>query len=119
MFAEAAFLSHLLLDDIAEGGLSYLYPLHNEPLSVFSYMDVGFSDVNSLYYNLAGMVSVFFMFCVLLISLMSLHYLGFDFRYQPPGAKVTETKTLHNKINIIYGCSSKSIGPTDVTNNEK
>ncbi|WP_298684533.1 metal-dependent hydrolase [uncultured Methanomethylovorans sp.] len=83
MFAETAFLSHLLLDDIAEGGLTYLYPLHNEPLSLFSYVNVEFSGVNFLYYNLAGIVSVFFIFCVLLMSLMSLHYLGFGFRYHP------------------------------------
>ncbi len=27
LFAEAAFLSHLLLDDISEGGCEYLYPI--------------------------------------------------------------------------------------------
>lgn len=83
MFAETAFLSHLLLDDIAEGGLTYLYPFYNEPMSVFSYVNVEFSGVNFLYYNLAGIVSVFFIFCVLLMSLMALHYLDFGFRYQP------------------------------------
>jgi hypothetical protein len=83
MFAEAAFLSHLLLDDIAEGGLTYLYPFYNKPMSVFSYVNVKFSDVNFLYYNLAGIVSVFFIFCVLLMALMALNYLDFGFRYEP------------------------------------
>ena len=38
VFAEAAFLSHLLLDDIAEGGLTYLFPLYNEVIIVKNLM---------------------------------------------------------------------------------
>lgn len=83
IFAEAAFLSHLLLDDVAEGGLTYLYPFYNKPLSLFSYVNVKFSSVDFLYYNLAGIVSVFFIFCVLLMALMALDYLGFGCRYEP------------------------------------
>lgn len=111
MFAETAFLSHLLLDDIAEGGLTYLYPLHNEPMSLFSYVNVEFSGVNFLYYNLAGIVSVFFIFCVLLMSLMSLHYLGFGFRYHFPQ---NEAGINIGKVTVTSRCSTRGIQAADV-----
>lgn len=82
IFAEAAFLSHLLLDDIAEGGLSYLYPFYSEPLSIFSFMNVRFSDVDFFYYNFACFVSVFFIFCVMFMALLALNDLGFGFKYE-------------------------------------
>jgi inner membrane protein len=83
IFAEAAFLSHLLLDDVADGGLTYLYPLCNEPLSIFVFMNVNLSDVSFFYYNFACFVSVFFIFCVMLMALLALKDLGFGFRYEP------------------------------------
>ncbi len=83
IFAEAAFLSHLLLDDIAEGGLSYLYPVYNEPLSIFAFMNVRLSSVDFFYYNFACFVSVFFIFCVMFMALLALKDLGFGFRYEP------------------------------------
>ncbi|MEZ5336030.1 MAG: metal-dependent hydrolase [Methanolobus sp.] len=83
IFAEAACLSHLLLDDIAEGGLSYLYPVYNKPMSIFAFMDVSMSDVNFFYYNFACFVSVFFIFCVMFMALFALKDLGFGFRYEP------------------------------------
>ena len=83
IFAEAAFLSHLLLDDIAEGGLSYLYPVYNEPMSIFSFMDISLSPVNFFYYNFACFVSVFFIFVVMFMALLALKDLGFGFRYEP------------------------------------
>ncbi|MDI3540250.1 MAG: hypothetical protein PWR29_1391 [Methanolobus sp.] len=82
VFAEAAFLSHLLLDDVADGGLTYLYPLYNEPLSIFIFMNVSLSDVDFFYYNFACFVSVFFIFCVMLMALLALKDLGFGFRYE-------------------------------------
>jgi inner membrane protein len=93
MFSETAFLSHLLLDDIAEGGLTYLYPFYNEPVSVFAYVNVRFSRVDFLYYNLAGIVSVFFIFCVLFMALMALNYLGFGFGYEPLEHAVNTERT--------------------------
>ena len=42
LLAEDAFVSHLLLDDISEGGCEYLYPLYEKKISVFSMMDIGF-----------------------------------------------------------------------------
>lgn len=83
VFAEAAFLSHLLLDDVADGGLTYLYPFYNEPLSIFVFMNVNLSDVDFFYYNFACFVSVFFIFCVMLMALLALKDLGFGFRYEP------------------------------------
>jgi len=83
IFAEAAFLSHLLLDDVADGGLTYLYPLYKEPLSIFVFMNVNITDVNFFYYNFACFVSVFFIFCVMLMALLALKDLGFGFRYEP------------------------------------
>jgi len=116
MFAETAFLSHLLLDDIAEGGLTYLYPLHNEPMSVFSYVNVEFSGVNFLYYNLAGIVSVFFIFCVLLMSLMSLHYLGFGFRYHSYQNEIGKS---FDKVCLRSSSSSRGIQTADADAVEK
>nr|WP_321497957.1 metal-dependent hydrolase [uncultured Methanolobus sp.] len=83
IFAEAAFLSHLLLDDIADGGLTYLYPVYNEPLSIFAFMNVRLSGVDFFYYNFACFVSVFFIFCVMFMALLALKDLGFGFRYEP------------------------------------
>ena len=83
IFAEAAFLSHLLLDDVADGGLTYLYPVYNEPLSIFVFMNVNLSDVSFFYYKFACFVSVFFIFCVMLMALLALKELGFGFRYEP------------------------------------
>ena len=83
MFFEAAFLSHLLLDDIADGGLTYLYPLHNEALSIFVSMNVNLSGLDFFYYNFACFVSVFFIFCVMFMALLALKDLGFGFRYEP------------------------------------
>ncbi len=83
IFAEAAFLSHLLLDDIADGGLTYLYPVYNEPLSIFAFMNVRLSGVDFFHYNFACFVSVFFIFCVMFMALLALKDLGFGFRYEP------------------------------------
>jgi inner membrane protein len=35
LFAGAGFISHLMLDDLAEGSIYYLYPFYGEPFSVF------------------------------------------------------------------------------------
>ncbi|WP_321418511.1 metal-dependent hydrolase [uncultured Methanomethylovorans sp.] len=113
MYAEAAFLSHLLLDDIAEGGLSYLYPFYNETMSLFSYVKVRFSDVDFQGYNTAGMVSVFFIFCVLLMALMALNYLGFGFRYEPLKNKA---ETACNQIPLASQHTTREIREIQVIN---
>lgn len=83
IFAESAFLTHLLLDDIAEGGTAYLYPLYNKPISIFVIMDTGFADAGSLFNYLT--ISIAFVFCVFIVILMALFTLnkfGFEFGYR-------------------------------------
>lgn len=83
IFAGSAFLTHLLLDDIAEGGCAYLYPLYNGRISVFSIMDTGFADAGSLFnYLIISIVSVFCVFIVILMALFALNKFGFEFGYR-------------------------------------
>jgi hypothetical protein len=83
IFAGSAFLTHLLLDDIAEGGCPYLYPLYNRHISVFSIMDTGFADAGGLIkYLTVSFVSVFCVFIVILMALFALSRFGFEFSYR-------------------------------------
>lgn len=82
-FAEAAFLSHLLLDDITVSGCHYLYPLYNEKISIFSMMDISFQEAGLLNYLIISFVSVFFISFVIYLVLFSLNQLGFEFKYKP------------------------------------
>lgn len=83
IFAESAFLTHLLLDDIAEGGCPYLYPLYDGNISVFSIMDTGFADAGGLFHYLAvSIVSVFCVFIVIMMALFALNKFGFEFGYR-------------------------------------
>ena len=113
MYAEAAFLSHLLLDDIAEGGLSYLYPFYDKPMSMFSYVNVKYSGIDFQGYNTAGIVSVFFIFCVLLMALMALNYLGFGFKYEPLRSKA---ETAYNQIPLPSQHTTREIREIQVMN---
>lgn len=115
MFAEAAFLSHLLLDDIAEGGLTYLYPFYDKSMSLFSYVNVRYSGVDFQEYNMAGMVSVFFIFCVLLMSLMAMNYLGFGFRYE---LLRNEAGSNCNPMTLALRCSSIGMQAADADDME-
>lgn len=82
IFAGSAFLTHLLLDDAAEGGCAYLYPLYNKPISVFSMMDTGFAEAGLFYYLTVSFVSVFCVFIVILMALFALNKFGFEFSYR-------------------------------------
>ncbi|WP_048143170.1 metal-dependent hydrolase [Methanosarcina horonobensis] len=83
IFAGSAFVTHLLLDDIAEGGCAYLYPLYSKPISVFSIMDTGFADAGGLFnYLIISFVSVFCVFIVILMALFALNKFGFEFIYR-------------------------------------
>jgi len=82
IFAGAAFLTHLLLDDIAEGGCAYLYPLYNGRISVFSIMDTGFAEAGLFKYLIVSFVSVFCVFIVILMALFALNRFGFEFSYR-------------------------------------
>lgn len=82
VFAEATTLFHLLLDDLDDGIITYLYPIYNEPFSLFSFLNASPADVGLLYYGFTVLVGVFFFVLVLLMAFMSLRYLGFWVRYE-------------------------------------
>lgn len=82
IFAEAAFLSHLLLDDFSEGGFNYLYPIYNGRVSIFSLMDAGFKENGLFIYLTKSFISVFFISLIIMMALFALNELGFEFRYK-------------------------------------
>lgn len=82
IFAEAAFLSHLLLDDFSEGGFNYLYPIYNGRISIFSLMDAGFKGNGLFMYLTKSFISVFFISLIIMMALFALNKLGFEFRYK-------------------------------------
>ncbi len=82
IFAESAFLSHLLLDDLARYDMHYFHPIYKEPISVFSYVDAEFASVDFVHYLLACYVSIFSIFVVMMMALFALDHLGFEFRYR-------------------------------------
>jgi hypothetical protein len=82
LYAEAAFLSHLLLDDATERGLIYLYPIYNRKISVFSLMDAGFTENGLFMYLIKSFVSVFFISLIIMMALFALNRLGFEFKYR-------------------------------------
>lgn len=83
LFAEAAFLSHLLLDDISEGGCEYFYPIYNRTISIFSMMDASFRGTGLFHYLTVSFVSVFFICAVIMMALFALSKYGFEFKYRP------------------------------------
>ncbi len=82
LLAEAAFSSHLLLDDISEGGCEYLYPLYENKVSLFSMMDVSFRGTGIFHYLTASFISVFFICLVIMMALFALSKYGFELRYK-------------------------------------
>jgi len=83
VFAVAASLFHLILDDIDGGIISYLYPVYSEPFSLFPLLSVGPSEMGLLYYGFMTIVGVLSIVLVVLMAFLSLRYLGFGFRYDP------------------------------------
>lgn len=82
LFAEAAFISHLLLDDISEGGCEYFYPIYNKTISIFSMMDVSFRETGFHHYLMSSFVSVFFICSIIMMALFALSKYGFEFKYK-------------------------------------
>jgi len=82
MFAEAAFLTHLLLDDVSENGINYLYPIYDGTIKLSSWMDSGFQENGLILYILKSFVSVFIISSVIMLALFSLNKLGFEFKYK-------------------------------------
>ena len=75
-------LSHLMLDDISEGGCEYLYPLYEKNISVFSMMDVSFQETGLFHYLITSFVSVFFICSIIMMALFVLNQIGFELRYK-------------------------------------
>lgn len=82
VFAAAASLFHLILDDLDNGIISYLYPLYSEPFSLFPFLSLGPSEMGILYYGFTIIVGTLSFVLVLLMAFLSLRYLGFGFRYK-------------------------------------
>ncbi len=80
IFAGSAFISHLLLDDLARYEMDYFYPFY-QPVSIFSYLDSEVARTDFLYYELASYAFVLSIFFVIMIALFALSHLGFEFRY--------------------------------------
>lgn len=83
LFAEAASLSHLLLDEVFDIGFLYLYPIYDEPIRVSSILDISIKGAGVFDYLLASFLSVFFIFLVMIMALFALNQFGFEFRYKP------------------------------------
>ena len=82
ILAEVAFASHLLLDDISEGGCEYLYPIYEKKISLFSMMDVSFRESGLFHYLITSFISVFFIFLVIIMALFALSKYGFELKYK-------------------------------------
>ncbi len=83
LFAEAAFLSHLLLDEVFDIGFFYLYPIYNEPIRISSIMDIPIKGAGLFHYLSASFLSVFFICFVMMMALFALNQFGFEFKYKP------------------------------------
>lgn len=80
LFTWSASLSHLLLDDLSGVSINYLYPISDRTFNVLSYMDRDLTCTNLLNYMLASYVVVIYIAAVIMIALLALDHLGFDFR---------------------------------------
>lgn len=78
----AAFLSHLLADDMSYGHVQYLYPIYNKPISLFSNANVSIARTDLAIYNLSWLIIVLFFLTIMLLSLFALNNLGFEFKYR-------------------------------------
>lgn len=82
MFGEAAFSFHLLLDDACGASCYYFYPIYNERISIFPFMNIGFQEAGLLNYLITSFVSVSFICLLIMMTLFSLHKFGFEFKYK-------------------------------------
>jgi inner membrane protein len=83
LFALATTLFHLLLDDLDDGVITYLYPVYNEPFSLFTFLYTNPTNMGFLNYAVAVAAGVFSFAIVLVMNYASLKYLGFGPRYVP------------------------------------
>ena len=83
LFALATTLFHLLLDDLDSGVITYLYPVYNEPFSLFTFLYTTPNNMGVLQYAFAVASGVFCLSLVLVMAYASLKYLGFGLKYEP------------------------------------
>lgn len=82
LFGEAAFSSHLLLDDACGASCYYFYPVYNERISIFPFMNINFQETGLFDYLVTSFISVSFVCSLIMIALFSLHQFGFEFKYK-------------------------------------
>ncbi|AKB19821.1 MULTISPECIES: metal-dependent hydrolase [unclassified Methanosarcina] len=82
LFGEAAFFSHLLLDDACGANCTYFYPIYNERVALFSLMNINFQETGLLHYLIISFVSVSFICFFIMMALFSLNKFGFEFKYR-------------------------------------
>jgi hypothetical protein len=85
LFGEAAFSSHLLLDDACGASCYYFYPIYSERISIFPFMNVSLLETGAFHYLLVSFLSVSFVFLLIMMALYSLHQFGFEFKYEFKG----------------------------------
>jgi hypothetical protein len=82
LFAESAFLSHLLLDDVFDGGCKYLYPIYNRDLGISSMMNIRFPETDFFHYLIGSFISVLFFYFIITMAQFALNQLGVKCRYK-------------------------------------
>ena len=82
LFGEAAFFSHLLLDDACGANCYYFYPIYSERMSLFPLMNISFLKTGPLQYLITSFVSISFVCFFIMIALFSLNKFGFEFKYK-------------------------------------
>jgi len=82
VFGEAAFFSHLLLDDACGANCTYFYPIYNEKISLFPLIKVNFQETGFLHNLVISFVSVSFICFFIMLALFSLNKFGFEFKYR-------------------------------------
>lgn len=82
LFGEAAFISHLLLDDACGAGCIYFYPIYNRTVSMFSMMTISFQETGLLRYLIISFISISLVCFVIMISMFSFNQFGFESKYR-------------------------------------
>lgn len=83
VLGSSAYISHLLLDDIVrESGNYYLFPLYNQPISMFTSLGVMRASGDYLLYMLAGIGTTSFILGVMILSIFALDQLGIKIEYR-------------------------------------
>lgn len=82
LFGEAAFFSHLLLDDACGANITYFYPVYNGRINIFPFMNIGFQETGFFNYLIISFLSVSFICFFIMMALFSLNQFGFEFKYR-------------------------------------